>query len=64
MPRRWTEVHLSAGRHIHTGTFSVRLGVMTVRLGRASKQRRLGGMQPRVLARLLLHQLLCNPRAP
>ena len=51
-------VHLSVGGKIHSATYVVKLGVMGVRLGRASKQRRVGRMHRRVLARLLLHQLL------
>ena len=51
-------VHLSVGGENHSATYVVKLGIMTVRLGRASKQRRVGRMHRRVLARLLLHQLL------
>lgn len=58
MPKRWTEVHLRAGGQVFTGIFSVKLGVMTVRIGRDSKRRRVGGMHQRVLARLLLHRFL------
>jgi len=43
-----------------SATYSVKRGALTVRLGLHSKPRQLGGLNQRVLARLLLHRLMCE----
>jgi hypothetical protein len=56
MPERETSIEVDG--EVYAGSYSVKLGVMTARLGADSKKAQVGHSSLRVLARLLIYQLV------